>query len=186
MKRLGFMPALGFALGVSVLGTLLAKILSPLFAGALLARALCTALSFAYVLFLLARSSQRRGRVSLLAVWCCAALAIALLCPSLLSMSAAHLTLIWLARALLFHKSLLTALADLLLSALSLAAGCWALFATGSLFASLWSLCLVQAACALLPGSAGRDPRIDAAFEQRFAAAARAAEQALRVLAHSR
>jgi hypothetical protein len=101
-------------------------------------------------------------------------------------MSAAHLTLIWLARALLFHTSLLTALADLVLSALSLAAGCWALLVTGSLFASLWSLCLVQATCALLPGSAGRAPRIGGAHEQRFAAAARAAEQALRALAHSR
>jgi hypothetical protein len=186
MKRLGFMPALGVALGLSVLGTLLVKILSPLFAGALLARALCTALSLAYVLFLLARSGRRRGRLSLLVVWCFAALAIALLCPTLLSMSAAHLTIVWLARALLFHTSLLTALADLVLSALSLAAGCWALLVTGSLFASLWSLCLVQATCALLPGSAGRAPRIDGGHEQRFAAAARAAEQALRALAHSR
>ena len=58
MKRLGFMPALGFALGLSVLGTLLAKILSPLFAAALLARALCTALSLTYVVFLLARSGD--------------------------------------------------------------------------------------------------------------------------------
>ena len=186
MKRLGFMPALGFALGLSVLGTLLGKILSPLFDAALLARVLCSALSLSYVLFLLARSGLRRGRVSLLAAWCCAALVIALLCPSLLSMSAAHLTVVWLARALLFHKSLLTVLADLVLSALSLAAGVWALLVTGSLFASLWSLCLVQAACALLPGSVSRAAVIDGAHEQRFAEAARVAEQALRALSHSR
>ncbi len=189
MKRLSFIEALCFAALLSVVGTVLARVLSPLFGAALIARALCTALSLAYVLFLLLRSRLQCGRVSLLSGWLCAALLIAVFCPSLLSMAAAHLSLIWLTRALLFHTSLLTALADLGVSALSLAAGCWALLETGSFFASLWSVCLLQAGCALLPVPLGKSPR-SAGYghdhEQRFTRAARAAEQALRSLTSSR
>jgi hypothetical protein len=104
-------------------------------------------------------------------------------------MAAAHLILIWLTRALLFHATLLTALADLGVSALSLAAGCWALLETGSLLASLWSLCLMQAACALLPSRVGKSAArsgTDNDDEQRFSRAARAAEQALEQLTSSR
>lgn len=180
MKRLSFLPALLFALGLAIMGSLLGYSLAPLFGVARLAPLLCAALSLAYVLFLLARSDVRRGRISLLAAWLCAALLIAWLCSSLLSVVAAHLILIWLTRALLFHASALTALADLAVSALSLAAGCWAAAATGSLFASLWSIGLLQASCALLPTRIGKSTSISAnAHQQRFSNAARAAEQAL-------
>ena len=98
-------------------------------------------------MFLLMRSRLRHGRVSLLAGWSLAALAIALLCPSLLTLVAAHLTLIWLIHALLFHSSLLTVLADVGLCALSLAAGCWVLMETGSVLSSVWSLGLAGRVC---------------------------------------
>ena len=189
MKRLSFIDALLFAAALSVIGSVLAVLLAPLCSGVLLSRALCTALALAYVLFLLMRSRLRNGRVSLLAGWLLAALAIALFCPSLLTVVAAHLTLIWLIRALLFHSSLLTALADLGLCALSLAAGCWALMETGSVLISLWSLGLVQAACALLPTRLGAARRMANALtddEQRFTSAARVAEQALQSLSSPR
>ena len=189
MKRLSFIDALLFAAALSVIGSVLAVLLAPLCSGVLLSRALCTALALAYVLFLLMRSRLRNGRVTLLAGWSLAALAIALFCPSLLTLVAAHLTLIWLIRALLFHSSLLTALADLGLCALSLAAGYWALMETGSLFLSLWSLGLVQAACALLPtrlGAARSVANASTDDEQRFTSAARVAEQALQSLAAPR
>lgn len=184
MKRLAFADALLFAAVLSAAGTVLAHLLSPLLGVALISRGLCSLLALAYVLFLVLRSRLKRGRVSLLALWMAAAFAIALLCPSLLSMAAAHLTLIWLTRALLFHASVMTALADLAVTALSLAAGCWALVETGSLFASLWSLCLAQACCALLPLRRDRGSARDA--DQRFRHAARAADEALRALNPSR
>ncbi len=186
MKRLSFFEALCFAVALSAAGTVLAHVLSPWFGVALISRGLCTLLGLAYVLFLLVRSRLQRGRVSLLLGWLCAALAIPVFCPSLLSMAAAHLTLIWLTRALLFHTSMLTALADLAVSALSLAVGCWALLETGSVFASLWSLCLVQAGCALLPLRLRKSAEARSDDELRFSRAARAAEQALRSLASSR
>ena len=189
MKRLSFIDALLFAVALSVVASVLAVLLAPLCSGALLSRGLCTALALAYVLFLLMRSRLRSGRVSLLVAWSLAALAIALLCPSLLSMVAAHLVLIWLTRALLFHSSALTALADLGLCALSLAAACWALMQTGSVLISLWCLFLVQAACALLPvrlGNPGRAGIAGSDNEQRFAHAARAAERALQALSSPR
>ena len=189
MKRLNFIDALWFAVALSVIGSVLAALLAPLCSGVLLSRALCTALALAYVLFLLMRSRLRSGRVSLLAAWLLAALSIALLCPSLLSMVAAHLVLIWLTRALLFHGSALTALVDLGLCTLSLAAACWALIQTGSVFISLWCVLLVQAACALLParlGAAGSAGKAGSDDDQRFAHAARAAEQALQALSSPR
>ena len=90
---------------------------------------------------------------------------------------------------LLFHSSLLTALGGLGLCALSLAAGCWVLMETGSVLSSVWSLGLVQAACALLPTRPGAarsaaNTRTDA--ERHFARAARAAEQALQALSSPR
>lgn len=185
MKRLGFLQALCFAAALSAAGTLLMHILSPWFGVALISRGLCTVLGLAYVMFLLIRSRLQRGRVSLLLAWLCAALAIAVFCPSLLSMAAAHLILIWLTRALLFHGSLLIALADLAISALSLAAGGWALLATGSVFAGLWSLALVQAACALLPPHLKRSTLVRSDDDQRFDRAACAAERALRARATS-
>jgi hypothetical protein len=189
MKRLSFIDALLCAVALSVLGSVLAVLLAPLCSGVLLSRGLCTVLALAYVLFLLMRSRLRSGRVSLLAVWSLAALAIVLFSPSLLSMVAAHLALIWLVRTLLFLSSPLLALADLVLSALSLAAGCWALMETGSVLLSLWSLLLVQATCTLLPARLGKPATAratDADHEQGFAHAARAAEQALQILSSSR
>ncbi len=90
---------------------------------------------------------------------------------------------------LLFHSSLLTALADVGLCALSLALGCWVLMGTGSVLSSVWSLGLVQAACALLPTRLGAARSVAHASpddEQRFAHAARAAEQALQALSSPR
>lgn len=189
MQRLSFIDALLFAVALSVIGAGLALVLAPLCSGVLLSRGLCTALALAYVLFLLVRSRLRSGRVSLLVMWLLAALAITLFAPTLLAMVAAHLVLIWLTRALLFHRSGLTALADLALCALSLAAACWALLHTGSVFISLWCLLLVQAACALLPARLGKPPtpdQRDTNDDQRFAQAARAAEQALQALSAPR
>ncbi|MBK8958236.1 MAG: hypothetical protein IPM80_07330 [Proteobacteria bacterium] len=184
MKRLTFIEAAITALALSVVGAVLAAVLTPLFGVTLVSRALCLLLALAYVLFLLARSRHHHGRVTLLAAWALAAVAITLLCPTLFSMVAAHLTLVWLTRALLMHTSVFTAMADLLLCGLSLAAGCWAFVETASVFAGLWSLGLVQAACSLLPLKPRPVARHDA--DQAFTHAARAAEQALRAFERAR
>lgn len=178
MKRLSFIDALLAALALSTVGALLCQILMPLLGVTLVARGLGLLLALAYVMFLLARSRVTHGRLTLLTLWLLAALAITLLCPTLFSMAAAHLTLVWLSRSLLMHDSVLAALGDLLISALSLAAGCWAFAETASVFASVWTVGLLQAACTLLPR---RDtPRTEQSAEQSFTHAARAAEQALR------
>jgi hypothetical protein len=184
VKRLTFIEAAVTALALSVVGAVLAAVLTPLFGVTLVSRALCLLLALAYVLFLLARGRHRHGRVTLLAAWALAAVVITLLCPTLFSMVAAHLTLVWLTRALLMHTSVFTAMADLLLCGLSLAAGCWAFVETASVFAGLWSLGLVQAACSLLPLEPRSLARHDA--HDAFTHAARAAEQALRAFERAR
>ena len=189
MRRLSFIEALVLALVLSVIGGVTASMLAPLCSGVLVSRALCTALAFVYVLFLLMRSRLRSGRVSLLTAWLLAALGIVLFSQSLLIMVIAQLVLIWLIRALLFHRSVLSALADFGLCALSLAAAAWSLRETGSVFISLWCLLLVQAACVLLPARLGTPARASAEVDEnntRFAHAARAAEQALFALSSPR
>lgn len=178
MKRLSFIEAVLAALALSTVGAVLFQILMPVFGVTLVARGLGLLLALAYVMFLLARSRITRGRLTLLTLWMLAALAITLLCPSLFSMAAAHLTLVWLSRSLLMHGSVLAATGDLLISAVSLAAGCWAFAETASVFASVWTVGLLQAACSLLPSR--ETPRTQHHAEHSFNHAARAAEQALR------
>ena len=185
MKRPSFFEGVGLALLFAGAGSVLFTLLAPWFGAALLLRGLCSASALAYVLYLVARSRLRSGRVTLFVAWTVVAAVIAVLSPSLLIMVVAHLVVMWLLRAVLFHTSLLTALADLALSGLALAAACWALLATGSVFVTLWSLWLVQAAFALLPAHLGdqrRSRQHDHDRAQRFKRAARSAEQALRTL----
>jgi len=142
-------------------------------------RTLTIVLSGAYALYLLVRS-DRHGGVALAASWSIAAAASAGLIDSLALLLIVHVTLIWLLRCLSFHDSIVAALADLLLSALALAAAVWAATHTGSFALSVWCALLVQALFVALPRAlpaAGVDGN-----DTRFERAQRSAEAALRRL----
>jgi hypothetical protein len=183
MKKATFFEGVGVALAASLTGSVLYAALTPVFTSGGVLRLLIAGLGLAYVLYLLLRTSEHVGRITTLAAWGLAAVAAWVMAPPLTLYVLVHLGLIWLIRSLYFHSSLLSALADLGLGGLALAAAVWALVHTGSLFLALWCFFLVQALfVAIPPGmnrrSADRTPNP----QDRFQHAHRAAEAAVRKL----
>jgi hypothetical protein len=181
MKRPSFLEGVAVALAASLLGSLVYTVLAPLFGSAVILRLLIAGAGFGYLIYLLRRSPERVGRITLICLWGLAATAAWILNLPLLHYLALHLGLIWLARSLYFYSSLLSALADLGLTAFSLAAALWAMNHSHSLFLGIWSLFLVQALFTFIPASLQRR---DKALPEtdRFDRAHRAAETALRKL----
>lgn len=179
VSRPGFFEGVAVAAAASVIGTVAHAVLVPL-AGAAGLRALIALLALAYVLYLQRRSGARVGRVTALAAWSGAAVLLWWLAPSLPAYLLAHLALIWLLRALQFHDGLLSALADLGLTAFAFCAALWAMRETGSVGLAIWCLFLVQALFVAIPP---RAPRPAAGGADRFEHAWRAAEAAARKLA---
>ena len=181
MKRPSFIEGTGLALAAAVTTGLglpaLAWLLSPGDALALL----LAALSLAYLLYLLARTPRRVGRLVSLAVWLLVTGSLWLLAASLPVQVLAHLGLLSLLRSLYFHAGPLAALADLGLTGLALTAAVGAYLHTGSGFLAVWCLFLVLALWVLIPTSGRR--RRQGLGEDPFERAHRGAELALRKLA---
>jgi len=156
MKQATFLEGVGIALAASVTGSILFTALTPLFASGAVLRLLIAALAFAYVLYLLQRSRERIGRVTVIGVWLLAAVLLWLWQPGLLLYLLLHLGMVWLVRALYFYSSALSALADLGLNGLALAAAVWAASHTGSLLLSIWCFFLLQAAFVAIPATPRR------------------------------
>jgi hypothetical protein len=187
MKRPSFFEGVGVGLGASLAGSVLHTALSLVLPGSDVLRMVIAGLGLAYVFYLLGRSPERVGRVTALAAWVPAALAIWLLGPPLVLFLLLHLGLVWLVRSLYYHASLLAALGDLGLAGLGLAAAVWALVHTGSLFLGLWCFFLVQALFVVIPSRrGGHPPDIERDREDRFQNAHRMAEGALRRLSSIR
>ena len=88
-------------------------------------------------------------------------------------------------RSLYFHGSLPAAALDLGLVSVGLAAASWAALNTSSLAAALWSFFLVQALFCWIPDLSGGNAKADRmarADGAEFAAAYRAAQEAVRKL----
>jgi hypothetical protein len=182
MKRPSFLEGVVVAAAASAGGGVLATALTTSFAAGWVIRVLVAGLGLAYVLYLLARSRQRIGRITALAGWAIGAVGAWWMSPSLAVYLLAHLVMVWLVRALYHHAGVLPALADLGLTGLGLAAAVWAAVSTGSVFASIWCFFLVQAAFVLIPPSVRRrasfaGPSPDA--HDAFLRAHRAAERAV-------
>jgi hypothetical protein len=183
MKRPGFFEGMALALVLSLAGSLAYGGLSLFLPAGPVPRLIIAGLSFAYLLYLLRRSSERVGRLTTLAAWFAMAAAVWPWSLSLPLYLLAHIVTLWLVRSLYFHGSLTAALADAVLNGLALTAALWAARQTGSLFASLWCFFLVQALFSSLPNPVpGGRNRVGPAPEDRFEQAHRAAEAALRRL----
>jgi len=141
---------------------------------------LVAAVALAYVVYLLARSRERAGRISILAIWSGAAVLTWWSAPSLMVYIAIHLVLLWLVRALYFHAGPLSALLDLGLNGLAFAVAAWAVIHTHSIFLALWCFFLVQSLFVLIPPHWRQSARDGAANAvDRFEHAHRAAMSAL-------
>lgn len=151
MKRPGFLEGVVVALAASIAAGVLYTVLAPVAGSGVMLRAVIAGVGFAYLLYLLGRSEERVGRITCVLLWCAAAGVIAWAAPSLSLYMAGHLAAVWLVRVLYFHAGMTAALADLGLSAFSLAACVWALGRTGSVFGAAWCLFLVQALFVFIP-----------------------------------
>lgn len=173
------------AVVLAVAGSVLFAGLTVWFTPHVALRWIATLLAGSYGLYLLASTSQRTGRLVAVVCWCAGAITIAAFVDALALFLIAHTAMIWLLRALYFHGSIVTALADLGLSALALAAAVWAAMSSSSVLLSIWCLFLTQALFVLLarlqPASPihGHDDGDNAEFER----ARRSADAALRRLA---
>jgi len=177
----GVLIAVFIALGAGIASLLLGGIAGP---GAAFSLVVPGA-ALAYLVYLLRRSEARIGRVVLIAGWGLVALAGWLLELTLFQQVLAQAGLIWLARSLYFHGSLLAALLDLGLVATGLLAGAWALVNTASPAAALWTFFLLQALFVWIPAFVPRhadDPYHHRDDSSRFQSAHRVAVDAVRKL----
>jgi len=183
MTRPTFLEGAGVAFAIAVASGVAFVVLVPLFAGTLVLKGTVAAATFAYTLYLLARSGAKAGRVTAVAAWAVTCAVAWWFAPSLLLYLAAQVGFVWLLRSLLFHRGLLAALADLGLTTLGLVAAGWALERTGSVGAAFWTFFLVAACFAFIPPRFPRRPSTEPTTPDRFQQAHRAAETALRDLA---
>jgi hypothetical protein len=108
-------------------------------------------LAIAYSLYLLSRSQERTGRVTVMLIWLILLVILWLFYPPLTLFLVLHVLAIWLIRSLYCYASLFSSLADLGLNAFSLSSAFWALHHTGSLFLTFWCFFLVQALFVCIP-----------------------------------
>ena len=185
MKQPTLFEGICVALIASLIGSSSYTALTTLFYSSWVLKLLVTALSFAYIIYLLSRTSERVGRVTTFGLWGVTATVIWLFDPPFTLYLLFHLGLIWLIRSLYFYASMISALADLALTAMSLAAATWAFIQTDSLFLTIWSLFLVQALFITIPISLTRKnkkERISIVHNAQFQAAYHTAENAIRKL----
>jgi hypothetical protein len=185
MKQPGFLEGVSVAIAASLAGSVLYTALNVVFPGVPVLRLLIAAIGLAYVVYLLSRSPERVGRITAAAAWLLVAGVLWFTKPPLLLYVCGHLGAIWLIRSLYFYSSALSAIADMGLNGMSLAAAIWAITRTGSVFLGLWCFFLVQALFVIIPRSISRKPDASRAgheSEDRFQHAYRIAEAAVRKL----
>jgi hypothetical protein len=187
MKQPTFFEGVAFALAVSVVGSVLFTVLAAILPIDSVSKLLIAVASLGYIAYLLLRSRERLGRITLVALWLLLTAAAWIFSPSLALYGALQLGMIWTARSLYHHGSLLSASADMALNALAVAAAMWTAYQTGSLFLTTWCFFLVQALFVYIPSRPFREQKHtdrSGVDEQRFQQAQRAAYAALQRLAH--
>lgn len=183
MKEPTLIEGIGVALVTSIAGATGFSVLAVVFTDANVFRLMITLMTLAYVLYLLARSHERVGRVTVVFIWLTVATLNYLFVPSLLLYLVFHIGLIWLVRALYHYQGILPAMADLILTGFGLVSAIWAWSVSQSLLLSFWCFFLVQALFVLIPkqlsGKSGKQ-EFSSQAEDKFERAHRAAELAVR------
>jgi hypothetical protein len=181
-RRPTFLQGVLVALISSFFGAALLVALSGAFGAGATLRFVIAASAGAYLAYLLALRGTGAGRVTIAVAWLLAACTIGAFLEPLSIYCIAHTGLIWFARSALFHRSIVSAGADLVLSGLALAAACWAVRQSHSAWLASWCFFLVQAAFVAIPASLAPASAAAGAGagDDRFSRAERAAHAALR------
>jgi hypothetical protein len=113
MKRPGFFEGVAVAAIASLAGGACYVALTTLFSSTAVLRFVVAGLALAYITYLLSRNEERVGRITVIALWLPAACVLWFIEPSFAAYICAHLALVWLVRSLSLPLSLVAALADL-------------------------------------------------------------------------
>jgi hypothetical protein len=140
-----FWEGSGIALLASIVGSIVYFAGCFLLTDGLAMRWVISLLALAYVLYLLSRSRQYVGRVTVMAACLLLGAGLWLIWPPLSLFFMLQAVAICIVRSLYFHTGVFSALADLALTLFSIACAFWALAQTGSLFISIWCFFLLQA-----------------------------------------
>ena len=185
MKQPTFFEGVIVAVAASVFGSAGALVLAPLFGRGDMAYMLICAISFAYLLYLLARSRERVGRITIVVLWLAITGIAGFSGLPLVFLGVMQLGFIWLIRSMYFYASVLSALLDLGLTLLSVITAFWAATHTGSVFLSIWTFFLLQALFVVIPRqmrSTHNKNTLPLQQEDPFLHAYRSAEAAIRKL----
>ena len=153
MKTPTFLEGIVIALISSFVGSIGYLALSTIVSDGIVIRLLISSFTGVYLLYLLSRSKDRIGRVSVLALWSILTLFLWLFWPSFTLFIVVNLIAIWLVRSLYFYTSLFSSFADLALNVFSIAIAFWAAINTDSLFLTIWCFFLCQALFVFIPHS---------------------------------
>lgn len=151
MKQPTVFEGIGVAAITSLAGAAGFSMLAFMMGSGSVFRLMIAMMALGYVVYLLLRSNERVGRVSVITIWSVVAVVNFVLTPSFLLYVVIHLVMIWLVRVLYFYHGVLPALLDLGLTGLSVMTAVWAWVATGSLLLSFWCFFLVQSLFVLIP-----------------------------------
>ena len=142
-------------------------------------------LALGYLLFLLKHAEIKRGRIVVIVTWLALNLGGLLLGISLVEQMLLQLLIIWVARSLYFHGSIVAALLDLILIVMASGAAVWAALQTDSLITAVWSFFLCQSLFGSIPDlSRKTNPQSQACItsNDHFENAYRVAQEAVRKL----
>lgn len=152
----GFFEGVGVALLLSIGGAAVFTMFHPFMVAGMLLRLVLSGIAFAYILYLLWRSRERIGRITVLTMWVMSSVAIWIFYPPILVFILLQLGLIWLIRTLYFYSGVLPSMLDLGLNALTLLLALGAGLHTRNLFMGLWCFFLGQALFVFIPSSVQR------------------------------
>ena len=185
MKRPSFFQGVIVAAIFGFFASAVVATLTPFIGLGSVLRLAIPALGLAYLLYLISRSEERVGRVTVIACWSVLAAVTWWLAPPLPVYFLIHVGAVWLVRSLYFYSGVMPALLDLGLSGLSICASVWAITRSGSVFLAIWCFFLVQALFVAIPAAISRPQskkRTTTTDNQRFERARQQADKALRQL----
>lgn len=185
MKKPTFWEGVVVALLASLIGAIGFFALCFLFTEEIAIRLVISGLAFFYSLYLLSRSGERIGRITVMFSWCILTAAVWLFGPPLTLFLILNVLSIWLIRSLYFYSRLFPSLADMGLCLFGIASAGWALHHTGSPFLTFWCFFLIQALFAVFAAGNKQTFADEAALsnsEVKFKRAYQAAEAAVRKL----
>ena len=155
MIRPSFNEGLLLALFISLVSSFLYAALTWFLSELGVIQLLITLTSFFYMMYLLVRSDETRGRVVIVAIWGAMTVLLWVLSVPITLYCLLYIGYIWLVRSLYYYSSLFCSVVDFVLVALSLLFSTWAYYETYSVFMSLWCFFLMQSLFVFIPEKTG-------------------------------